>query len=408
MKKRMYVLFAAVLLMAAASACGKAGSDSLSENAGRAEAVVADGLIGFTVSGKTDLPGNFYLSFVGNRDLIMLDGTGAVVWSKHEEQSDGDAASGWWDFKKHDIDGTVYYSYHDQTGTYDNYGLEGYAPGERVILDENFNEIKRITFEKSDVTEKGDPLDGHDFLMLGIDHYILSGYIKDTVFNIPGYPDGSDVVYSYLQEVQDGKVIWEWKSTDYPELYSLTVTDASETANDFENRNTEAPDYIHFNSMRLNGEGNLVCSFRHINSIICLDRTSGENQILWKLSGNGDEFGLSDGEKTSCQHYATIDGNYITVFDNGNKSGITCLRSYLIDVVQKSASPVRTYSFDNKFSFACGSAQHIDGEVYVIGWGAAVKDTVCMSVYDFSTGEELMSVSLSDPRNTTYRCVYYE
>ena len=59
----------------------------------------------------------------------------------------------WWDFKKHVVDGKTYYSYHDQTGTYDGYGLDGFAPGERVILDENFNEIKRITFEPSDVVD---------------------------------------------------------------------------------------------------------------------------------------------------------------------------------------------------------------------------------------------------------------
>ncbi len=67
------------------------------------------------------------------------------------------ARTGWWDFKKHVVDGKTYYSYHDQTGAYDDYGLEGYAPGERVILDESFEEIKRIAFEASDVVAKGDP-----------------------------------------------------------------------------------------------------------------------------------------------------------------------------------------------------------------------------------------------------------
>lgn len=186
------------------------------------------------------------------------------------------------------------------------------------------------------------------------------------------------------------------------------MTDASQTANDFANQNTDVPDYVHFNSMRLNEDGDLVCSFRHLNSILCLDRTDEDGQILWILSGNGDQFGLSDTEKTSSQHYATLDGSYLTDFDNGNRNGVTCLRSYLLDPEQKTAAPVRTYSFDNKFSVACGSAQHIADETYVIGWGAATKDTVCMSVYDFSAGEELMSISLSGPQDATYRCVYYE
>ncbi|MCR5011489.1 MAG: hypothetical protein K6A72_04050 [Lachnospiraceae bacterium] len=52
--------------------------------------------------------------------------------------------------------------------------------------------------------------------MIDPNHYFLSGYIKDTVYNVPGYPIGSGVVYSYLQEVDNGKVVWNWKSIDYP------------------------------------------------------------------------------------------------------------------------------------------------------------------------------------------------
>lgn len=413
MKKRWYTLLATGLITATLCMGGQtiglaAPADSVANQAVQTTLAVDNEPVAFTVTGQTDLKGNFYLSFVPNRDLIMLDGKGKVVWSKHEEQPSGKAGTGLWDFKKHNVNGKIYYSYHDQTGAYDDYGLMGYAPGERVILDENFREIKRITFEKSAVTAKGAPLDGHDFLMIDIDHYILSGYIKDTVYNVPDFPNGSSVVYSYLQEVQNGKVVWDWKSIDYPELYALTVTDASPNANDFANEKTTIPDYVHFNSMRLNEKGDLICSFRHLSTIMGLDRTAKENQILWKLSGNGDEFGLVEGEKTSSQHYATIDGNYITAFDNGNKNGVTAIRSYLLNTENKTASPVRTYSFDNKFSAACGSVQHLGDELYVIGWGAAEKDTTCMSVYDFATGKELMAVKLTTPNTFSYRCVYYD
>jgi hypothetical protein len=183
-----------------------------------AEPVIAEGLPGFTVEGETDLSGNFYLSFPYTRDLIMLDGKGNIIWSKHEDISAASGLGSFWDFKKHEVDGEIYYSYHDETGTYDNYGLMGYSPGERVILDKDFQEIKRITFEASDIVEQGAPLDGHDFLMIDLDHYILSGYIKDTVYNIPGYEDGTKVIFSYLQEVKDGQVVWDFNSTDYPEL----------------------------------------------------------------------------------------------------------------------------------------------------------------------------------------------
>ncbi len=202
----------------------------------------ADVLPKYTVTGETDLEGNFFLSFVYTKNIIMLDGKGNVVWYKHGESPENGVNTGYWDFKKHIVDGKVYYSYHDQNASYDKYGLEGYAPGERVIMDSEFREVKRITFEESDVVYRGHPLDGHDFLLIDLDHYIMSGYIRDRVYNIPGYEQGSNVIYSYLQEVDHGQVVWDWRSIDYQELYSLTVTDATPTANDFANQQVDAPD----------------------------------------------------------------------------------------------------------------------------------------------------------------------
>lgn len=402
------------ILLAFACGCGAGGASTSTESGssavplGNAQPVVADGLVDIRVSGQTDLPGNFYLSFVYSRNIIMLDGKGRIVWSKHEEQPYEGASTGWWDFKKHVVDGKTYYSYHDQTGAYDNYGLEGYAPGERVILDENFNEVKRIKFESSNVVSKGDPLDGHDFLLIDLDHYILSGYIHETVFNVPGYEQGSQVVYSYLQEVKGGEVVWDWRSADYPELYALTVTDGTPTAADYANEQTDVPDIIHFNAMRLNDDGNLVCSFRNLSTVLCLDRTKRTDQILWKLSGNGDEFGLTEPEKSSCQHYVTVDGNQVMVFDNGNKNELTRVLTWRIDEQGRVVETVDAHSFNGKFSRACGSAQRVDGSIYVVSFGAATKDNEYMSVIDFATGEKLLSVTQDDPQNFTYRCVYFE
>ena len=403
--KRVYLCAVAVMIALMLCLGGCAGQQDAAQTD---EAVIADGLAKIAVDGETDLPGNFFLSFVYSRNLIMLDGKGNIVWSKHEEQPAEGVNTGFWDFKKHDVDGTTYYSYHDQNYKFDDYGLPGYAPGERVIMDEDFNEVKRITMEASDVTEKGQGADGHDFLMIDPDHYILSCYVRENVKNVPGYPDGTNVIYSYLQEVQDGKVIWDWKSIDYPELYDMIATEATPTANDFANEQVDAPDIVHFNAMRLDDDGNLICSFRHLDSILCLDRTKQEDQIKWIFSGKGDEFGLTELQKTSGQHYVTVEGNEFTVFDNNNRDKQTEIRSYVLDMENKRAELVRSLGFSNKFSQACGSVQKLDDPLYVIVWGWATTDNECMSVLDVATGEKLMSVRLEDPKNITYRCVYYE
>ena len=74
----------------------------------------------------------------------------------------------------------------------------------------------------------------------------------------------------------------------------------------------------------------------------------------------------------------------------------------------KKAEAARFYYLPGKFSQACGSVQHLPGDLYVIGWGWATKDNECMSVSNFATGKKLLSVTLENPKNVTYRCVYYE
>lgn len=403
--KKTVVLPVVIVLVLSISAVSVAVIDHSDDSSPTAEELPV-----YTITGETDLPGNFFISFVFSKNIIMLDGKGDVVWYKHGDPDPNGVPTGYWDFKKHIIGDNVYYSYHDQNGSYDKYGIEGYAPGDRVIMDSDFREIKRIDFEESPTVEQiyqGHPLDGHDFLLIDLDHYIMSGYVKDTVYNVPGYPGGSSVVYSYLQEVYHGNVVWEWKSIDYQELYSLTVEDAEPTADDFGNIQTDAPDYVHFNAMRLNDDGDLVCSFRHLNTVLCLDRTRMTDQIKWKLSGNGDDFNLTADQKSSSQHYVTVDGDRITVFDNHNITGETCVRIFTIDTGNMTAA-VSTHRIEGKFSSACGSAQLIHDNVYMLGWGRTENDAVCLCVYDFDEDRELIRMTLDNPSNFTYRCVYYE
>ena len=118
--RKSWLLTAVLLIVMVLCFSGCAGQDN---NKDADDAVIADGLAKIKVDGQTDLPGNFFLSFVYSRNLIMLDGKGNIVWSKHEEQPSKDVNTGWWDFKKHDVDGKTYYSYHDQNYKFDNYDL---------------------------------------------------------------------------------------------------------------------------------------------------------------------------------------------------------------------------------------------------------------------------------------------
>ena len=150
---------------------------------------------------------------------------------------------------------------------------------------------------------------------------------------------------------------------------------------------------------------------------MCLDRTRSDNQIKWKMSGKADEFGLTELQKTSGQHYLTVDDNTFTVFDNNNRDKQTEVRRYFLDIPNKKVELIKSIGFNNKFSQACGSVQFLDNNMYVIGWGWAMNDNECMSVYnnektdkDEKKGEndKVMSVTLDNPKNITYRAVYYD
>ena len=81
---------------------------------------------------------------------------------------------------------------------------------------------------------------------------------------------------------------------------------------------------------------------------------------------------------------------------------------YRLDEENRRLKDFRSYALGGKFSYACGSAQRIRDELYVIGWGWATGDAECMTVYDFAAGKALMTVTLGNPKNLTYRCVYYD
>jgi hypothetical protein len=274
-----------------------------------------------------------------------------------------------------------------------------------VILDERYCEIARLKLIAPGSSI--DAAEGHDFILLDDDHYIVSAYEPRMVHNIPAEcgpnPQGSRVIAARLQEVKKGEVIFDWVSTDHMELYVLSEA----PFNDFANARDQFPDYVHFNSMEIDpADGNLVCSFRNISSIIKIDRKTGD--ILWILSGAGDQFGLSQEQKTSNQHYArlTPDG-YLTVFDNNVRNKKTRILKMKLDEKGKRLTGYQEFFAGERFSVVCGSADNITGSVFVIGWGGSVDGKAVLTEIDFESNKKLFELSF--PKNIhTYRCVKYK
>ena len=354
------------------------------------------------VEGKAKIDGDFYFSYSILRLILKCDNDGNITFYRHEpfNITDKDIMNGWWDFKKHTYNGKTYYSYHAHDPNFTDIGFPGYNPGMRVLLDERYRTIKTIHLEESrdKTVKKGHPIDGHDFYFFSPDHYILSSYIDRNI-------GGRVLSVSYLQEVKDGKVIFDWWSSDHKETLSWTN----------ENFDTSY-DYIHFNSIQVLPDGNWLCSFRHICSIMKIDRVGKTGDIIWRIAGNE----LDEKYRFFGQHYATLhNDNTLTLFDNGNGHTPAKTRILRLTIDPNNGSVVGGGDIlannDGYFAMACGSAQLIDNG-YIVGWGipgnANGSHNRLVAEYN-SAGEKIFEVNqmgeyLNNVLRASYRCVKYK
>ena len=346
-------------------------------------------------SGRATSPGDFYLSHVYLRLIEKFDNAGNLVFYRFEphKTTSNDDSSGWWDFKKHTVESETYYSYHAPDTAFADRSFLGYNPGMRVLLDDRYRPIGEIHLlaDSTGLVKTGDPIDGHDFYLFDLEHYIVSAYIeRDGVYAI------------YLQEVEDGKVVFDWWSTDHPELAGWGDPALAELA---------VKDYVHFNSIDILPDGNWLLSLRHISSVLKIDRACGTGDILWRISG----LELPADYAFSGQHCAQWhDDGTMTLFNNGNSQGVTSLLRLTVDPVTGVVSDGGNLLKDDYpayFSQACGALTFSDGH-FIAGWGIADEATTrdrLLTEFD-GDGNEQFSLRLNPDNRfkglcSTYRCV---
>lgn len=308
-------------------------------------------------TGQGKAPGDFYLSFVWLRLIMKYDNDGHLLYYRFEPRTitNTNDVSGWWDFKKHlGDDGKVYYSYHANNPNHADRVMMGYDPGFRVILDDHYQVVKTIGLLPSrngNVTSE-EPLDGHDFYFFNPDHYIVSAYVVRDKW-------GQFLYTSYLQEVEGGNVVFDWWSTDHKDLKTWIDPFFGLER-----------DYVHFNSIQVLPDDNLLCSLRHLSSLVKIDRATGSGDILWRIAGTQ----LDEEQCFSGQHNATLsDDGTLTLFDNGNGHNppVTRLLRLTIDPETGNVtggSNILPADDNSYFTQACGSFA-IVGNGYVAGWG---------------------------------------
>ncbi len=317
----------------------------------------------YTTEGESATSGDYYMStYALNTNYIFkVDNSGNLIYYKETGLEALDFR------KEYNSAGAVRYTYLQYIEE-SFCGISGINPGCVVIMDENYFVIDEVYYLNTDGTSN--MIDPHGFIYLDDNHYILTSYQDQVVTDVPedlGMVDESVyLAVLYMEEVQNGEILWEFCSLD-EQRFLYATTDVYWGIS-----SEECYDYMHFNSMFIDNDDNLVVSCRNINSIIKVSRETGE--LIWILGGSEDDFGLTDDQLFSKQHsiIVTSDGSYM-IFNNGNDEvgkGLTDSSSIIrLKVDEQSMTVTEFLSYDTEFfSNYMGSIRQLDGENGIYLW----------------------------------------
>jgi hypothetical protein len=222
------------------------------------------------------------------------------------------------------------------------------------------------------------PLDLHDMQQLPNGNYLG---IMTVPRNCPAVPsqcvDLSSWGLSSQSQITDdlivelnraNKIVWQWSTADHIDVATANT-----------NWRNQFPDVIHMNSIEYDGNGGIIFSARHLDSIYRIDMATGD--ITWKLGGSptpqslivsGDQYVNGGGQLFSGQHDARLltDGS-MTVHDNGSRANRAprALR-FTIDLSTNTATEVEQVT-DARATTSpyTGSVEKLPGGDWVADWG---------------------------------------
>lgn len=328
-------------------------------------------------------------------------------------------------------DGTVYYSYQEavDNSTHPTVSSGGYYTAKAVIMDANYQVVDELT-SLVGTRFKGHSPEGHHFTIHDLGHYTITAYIPMTVYDIPGLNGkGVYLTAAVAQEIKDGELVFEWCSTDYTELYTYFENSGKPALGEAEDG--VVIDYAHINSVAVDpADGNWVMSFRHLSSLVKVDRAGETGDIIWLLSGlNGqegysrphmyltDNSGASIDKTFFTQHDIKFVGdNTFTFYNNNNHIGVTTgqdpaatMRLTITGSTVGGSSSITSFErFDGDYaSNARGSSQQLSENNILMNWGTTSSNYV-FTEYDFSTTPATKLFEMAKPDTYgSYRAYKY-
>lgn len=208
------------------------------------------------------------------------------------------------------MNGESYYSYQIDKGKKSKLDriYTGNLPSDLIIADSKFNiiddTVKLLPYGSIKQITGGD---FHDYKIVDFGHYYLLGHIAVKVNNIPGIDKELWVADCVLQEQKDGKVVWQFETIDYPELYGLSMFRNNYNGDKY---NEKACDYAHLNSFQITNDGKYIyLCYRNIGVIVIEKETKKIiSKLCYKENENVRLFGQHD--------IRLLDDHRFSVFNN--------------------------------------------------------------------------------------------
>ncbi|KAI9895004.1 MAG: hypothetical protein M1814_000226 [Vezdaea aestivalis] len=298
--------------------------------------------------------------------------------------------------------------YKGSTGDHMSYLIvnqeNGFGQGLGVIMDSHFRIVDTV---KSSLGRG--PADMHEFNVLpGGESAILIIY-QPVQYDLSSYGIASTfgwVTAGIFQEIdiESGKVIFEWKSTNHVDPSESRVKPGTTDISGDGKSKATPYDYFHINSVDKSAEGEYLVSARHTSTIYKISPVDGS--VIWRLGGLNSTLSLT-GFNFSSQHDArfiseTSSSTTLSFFDNGsNGYTITATGStaFIIKVDNTTDTATVVSAYGSSLSTTSqGSTQVLPTGNTLVGYGS--KPTVNEFTAD---GTLVYSASFSNTKFESYR-----
>lgn len=265
-----------------------------------------------------------------------------------------------------------------------------------MVMDSTYTVIDSFSTMNGYYTEE------HDFQMLDNGHVLIASYDYQLVDMSEVVPEGNPnaIVVGYvIQELDSNRnVIFQWRTWDHVEITEATNMGFGGSY----------IDYVHGNTLELDSDGNLLTSFRNMESLTKINRQTGE--VIWRLGGVSNQFTIiNDPIGWSRQHdIRRLPNGNISIYDNARLNSppynVSHASEYALDEVGMTCTLVWEYvNTPGVYGPFMGNAQRLSNGNTLIGWGGRAPITITEARPDSTKAWEMTFSLYDDHRVFSYR-----